>query len=101
VNFYLKDDKDVAEWLPINPDSEDLFAAVGDGIILCKLINLANPGTIDPRAINVKKPLNIFNKDINLNLAIQSAKSIGCVVVNIKPNLITDKREHIILGLTW
>jgi plastin-1 len=34
-------------------------------------------------------------------LAIQSAKSIGCVVVNIKPNLITDKREHIILGLTW
>jgi hypothetical protein len=78
-----------------------LFTAVGDGIILCKLINLANPGTIDTRAINVKKPLNIFNKDINLNLAIQSAKSIGCVVVNIKPNLITDKREHIILGLTW
>ena len=34
VNYYLKDDKDVAEWLPINPDSLDLFTAVGDGIIL-------------------------------------------------------------------
>lgn len=38
---------------------------------------------------------------INLNLAIESAKSIGVVVVNVKPNLITDKREHIILGLMW
>lgn len=38
---------------------------------------------------------------INLNLAIESAKSIGCIVVNIRPNLIMDKREHIILGLVW
>ena len=38
---------------------------------------------------------------INLNLAIESSKSIGVVVVNVKPNLITDKREHIILGLLW
>jgi len=34
-------------------------------------------------------------------LAISSAKSIGCVVVNIHPELIAEKREHIILGLTW
>jgi len=32
--------------------------------LFSKLINLANPGTIDTRAINVKKPLNIFNKDV-------------------------------------
>lgn len=97
----MKDDPSVAEFLPINPESKDVFEAVGDGIILCKLINKAHPGTIDARAINVKKPMNVFNKNINLNLAIESAKSIGVVVVNVKPNAITDKREHIILGLMW
>lgn len=45
-----------------------MFEAVGDGIILCKLINKAQPGTIDPRAINVKKPLNVFNKNVLFNL---------------------------------
>ena len=59
-NWYFKDDKDVKDLIPINPDSAELFTKVGDGILLCKLINLANPGTIDPRAIIVKKPLNIF-----------------------------------------
>lgn len=97
----MKDDADVAELMPFNPDSDDLFSKVGDGVVLCKLINLACPGTIDKRAIVVKRPINIFNMNINLNLAIQSAKSIGCVVVNIRPDLIIDKREHIILGLVW
>jgi len=60
INFYLKDDPDCAEFLPINPESKDMFAAVGDGIILCKMVNKAQPGTIDVRAINTKKPLNVF-----------------------------------------
>jgi hypothetical protein len=45
--------------------------------------------------------MNIFNKNINLNLAIESAKSIGVVVVNVTPSLIQEKRTHIILGLVW
>lgn len=64
VNHYLKDDPDTAEFLPINPESADLFTAVGDGIILCKLVNKAQPGTIDVRAINTKKPLNVFQKNV-------------------------------------
>lgn len=64
INHYLRDDPDVAEHLPINPDSLELFAKVGDGIILCKLVNLARHDTIDKRAIVVKKPLNIFNMNV-------------------------------------
>jgi hypothetical protein len=41
INFYLRDDKDVQDILPLNPDGNDLFTKVGDGILLCKLINLA------------------------------------------------------------
>ncbi|KRX08464.1 Calponin homology domain [Pseudocohnilembus persalinus] len=100
VNFYLEDDEHCKDYVPIT-DHSKLFELVGDGILLCKLINKAQPGLIDTRAINLKKPLNIFKQQENLNLAITSAKSLGCKLVNITPQLIIDQREHIILGLTW
>ncbi len=34
-------------------------------------------------------------------MAISSAKSIGCIVINITPPNIIEKKEHIILGLIW
>lgn len=65
INHYLKNDADLSDVLPMNEESEDLFTKVEDGILLCKLINLAQPGAIDKRAIVVKKPLNIFNMNVN------------------------------------
>jgi len=38
--------------IPINPNNEDLFSAVKNGVLLCKMINTAVPDTIDERAIN-------------------------------------------------
>ena len=38
--------------VPINPENDDLFHSMEDGIILCKLINLAQENTIDFRAVN-------------------------------------------------
>lgn len=43
----------------------------------------------------------MFHKIENLNLAIESARSIGCVVINLNPQFIMEKREHIVLGLIW
>jgi hypothetical protein len=68
-----------------------------------KLINSAVFGKvppISPAAINIHCT-NIYHKIENLNLSIESARSIGCTVVNITPSLIMEKREHIILGLIW
>ena len=76
-------------------------------MVLCsrfsKLINSAVPGKvppISPAAINIPAG-SVYHKIENLNLAIESAKSIGCIVVNISPQLIMEGREHIILGLIW
>jgi plastin-1 len=66
-----------------------------------KFVNVAVPGTIPELAINKNHPLNIFQKSENLNLAISSAKSIGCIVVNIHAPLIVEKKEHIAFGLLW
>lgn len=60
MNFYLKDDADLKDVLPIQPSSEAIFDVVGNGILLCKMINKACPGTILEKAINKKKPLNIY-----------------------------------------
>lgn len=53
--------------------------------LLCrsKLINVAVPGTIDERAINTKKFLNPWERNENHTLCLNSAKAIGCTVVNI------------------
>ena len=72
--------------------------------IYSKIINCAVPGTIDPRAINVRKggkDINVFQAKENLRLAIASATSIGCIIINITPPLIMDARKHIILGVLW
>lgn len=55
---------------------------------------------IDERVIN-KKKLNVFKIQENLVLAINSAKSIGCVVIGLHPAIIIDKTPHMILGLVW
>lgn len=51
---------------------------------LCsKLINVAVPGTIDERAVNMKRMLNPWERNENHTLCLNSAKAIGCTVVNI------------------
>lgn len=52
-------------------------------VFLSKLINVAVPGTIDDRAINTKKDLNPWERNENHTLCLNSAKAIGCTVVNI------------------
>lgn len=39
INEMLGHDEDVKEVIPINPENDDMFHAMEDGIVLCKLIN--------------------------------------------------------------
>ncbi|MBA0669248.1 hypothetical protein Goklo_007455 [Gossypium klotzschianum] len=83
INNYLAQDGFLNKYLPIDPSSNDLFEIVKDGVLLCKLINVAVPGTIDERAINTKRLLNPWERNENNTLCLNSAKAIGCTVVNI------------------
>jgi len=100
INGRLKDDPDCQRFLPIKVDDESLFAAVDDGILLCKMINLSQQETIDERAIN-KTKLNVYRKQENLNLALNSASAIGCTVVNIGAGDLLEGRPHLVLGILW
>ncbi|KAF2284595.1 hypothetical protein GH714_027420 [Hevea brasiliensis] len=64
-----------------------------------KLINVAVPGTIDERAINTKRVLNPWERNENHTLCLNSAKAIGCTVVNIGTQDFIEGRRHLVLGL--
>jgi plastin-1 len=87
--------------IPINPDNEDIFTALEDGIILSKLINIGQPNTIDFRAINNKKNLNIYQIKENLNLALNSAKGIGLKIPGINGAAFVERKSHLILAVVW
>ena len=80
INKLLGDDPELKDKLPVDPKSNDIFKKIKDGVILAKLINLATPGTVDERVI-VKDPgMTKEDKENNLNLTINSAKAIGCLI---------------------
>lgn len=99
INNYLAQDKFLNRYLPIDPSTNDLFEIVKDGVLLCKLINVAVPGTIDERAINTKRVLNPWERNENHTLCLNSAKAIGCTVVNIGTQDFIEGRRHLVLGV--
>ncbi|EGW00494.1 Plastin-1 [Cricetulus griseus] len=100
INKALEDDPDCSHLLPMNPSDDSLFKSLADGILLCKMVNLSEPDTIDERAIN-KKKLTPFTVSENLNLALNSASAIGCTVVNIGAQDLKEGKPHLVLGLLW
>ena len=102
INSSLADDPICKKYLPIDPDSNEVFDRIKDGVLLCKLINKAQEGTIDERVINTKENMNIFQQVENLNLAISAAKSIGLNVIGLNYDSIMNGKNYImVLGLMW
>ncbi|WZZ39190.1 hypothetical protein YC2023_035449 [Brassica napus] len=99
INRYLGDDPFLRQFLPLDPDSDDLYELVKDGVLLCKFINIAVPGTIDERAINTKRVLNPWERNENHTLCLNSARAVGCSVVNIGTQDLAEGRPHLVLGL--
>ncbi|KAL5364567.1 calponin homology domain-containing protein [Aspergillus floccosus] len=105
INAVLAGDPDIGHILPFPTDTFEMFDQCKDGLVLAKLINDSVPDTIDERVLNKAgkkiKELNAFHMTENNNIVINSAKGIGCSVVNIGSGDIIEVREHLILGLIW
>ncbi|KAL8388336.1 hypothetical protein RB595_009305 [Gaeumannomyces hyphopodioides] len=105
INAVLAGDPDIGSRLPFPTDTFEMFDECKDGLVLAKLINDSVPDTIDERVLNrpgkKTKNLNAFQMTENNNIVIESAKGIGCSVVNIGSGDIIEVREHLILGLIW
>ncbi|NWW39301.1 PLST protein, partial [Panurus biarmicus] len=84
INKALESDPDCRHVIPMNPNTDDLFKAVGDGIHL--------PGLCLTGLCCLQE---------NLNLALNSASAIGCHVVNIGAEDLREGKPHLVLGLLW
>uniref|UniRef100_A0A914I7Q4 Calponin-homology (CH) domain-containing protein n=1 Tax=Globodera rostochiensis TaxID=31243 RepID=A0A914I7Q4_GLORO len=98
INSSLVEDRDLKELLPLI--GGDLYGKMNDGLIICKMINLAVPETIDERALNTNN-LNTYTRLENLTLALNSARAIGCAIVNIDADDLAKGKPHLVLGLLW
>ena len=85
ANEFLNSDEDVKEIIPLNPENDDLFHAMENGFVLSKLCNIAVENTIDFRALNRQKNLNIYQIKENLNLAINALKGILALTLKRSP----------------
>ncbi|KAJ4826482.1 hypothetical protein Tsubulata_041168 [Turnera subulata] len=99
INTYLGEDPFLKKYLPLDAATNAVSDLVKDGVLLCKLINVAVPGTIDERAINTKAVLNPWERNENQTLCLNSCKAIGCTVVNIGAVDLVEARPHLVLGL--
>lgn len=100
INDAFKNDPHLKARLPINGQSMELYKECEDGLLLSKLINEAVKDTIDERALNLNAK-HTFHKTENNNVVINSAKAIGCNVVNIGAQDLIEGRSHLVLGLIW
>lgn len=105
INAVLAGDVDLGDRIPYATDTFEMFDDCKDGLVLAKLINDSVSDTIDERVLNKVgkkiKTLNAFHMTENNNIVIESAKGIGCSVVNIGSGDIIEVKEHLILGLIW
>ena len=69
--------------------------------MLSKLVNIAVECTVDMRALNKQKNMNIYQINENLNLAINACKGIGLKLPGINPQAFTEKKHHLILAVLW
>ena len=79
INKLFENNEELKNKIPINPESNEIFKKIKDGLILAKLVNIAAPGTVDERVITTVPGMTIDEQKANVNLVINSAKSIGCL----------------------
>lgn len=101
INSKLEEDEDpeVSKRLPINPDSEDIFFNMADGLLLIKLLNLVDENAVDMRTINkYTNNMNAVAIKINVNQALTAAKGF-LKLVGVNDTAFTNQNKGIILGV--
>ena len=60
INSQMAGDAAVSHLLPLQPTGADMYEKLDDGVILCKMVNIAAADTIDTRVINTGQKISIF-----------------------------------------
>ncbi|KAJ5069546.1 fimbrin-1 [Anaeramoeba ignava] len=100
INHTFKYDRHLVHILPIGTKTPSLAGAILDGVLLCKLINHAVPGTLDERALTIISPTEEQIVE-NHTLCLNSAQSIGCDVFAITVDDLVSGVDNVVIALAW
>ena len=93
INKLFENNEELGNKIPIDPESNEVFKKIKDGLILAKLVNIAAPGTVDERAIQKVPGMTTEDEKANVNLVINSAKSIGCLIEATSDDVLNEVRR--------
>ena len=93
INKLFENNEDLKNKIPIDPESNEVFKKIKDGVILAKLVNIAAPGTVDERVITHVPGMTSEEEKANVNLVINSAKSIGCLIEAKSDDVLNEVRK--------
>jgi len=79
----------------------NLFTDATSGLVLLKVIDKIEPGSVKWKKKVERKPNNKFKKLNNTNYAVELGKNMKLSLVNVGGEDITDRRKKLILGFTW
>eukprot|EP01113_Clastostelium_recurvatum_P023828 TRINITY_DN2842_c0_g1_i1.p1 TRINITY_DN2842_c0_g1~~TRINITY_DN2842_c0_g1_i1.p1 ORF type:complete len:1100 (-),score=380.13 TRINITY_DN2842_c0_g1_i1:63-3362(-) len=105
INGLLQSDT-YMPYLPMDPEGDDVFEHVKDGIFIPMLVNSIKPGILptDRLVLRANPPgLNIFERSQNLNRAFLIARDqLKCQLVNVgAEDMIEGKAPHLVLAVLW
>lgn len=101
-NNVLDNDEYVGERFPINPESDDLWHVMADGMVLIRMLNVIDPDSVDMRTVNKGKNgvCNIFEVRQNINLGLTAAKG-KIKLIGVDATVFLEKKPHMLLGVCW
>ena len=79
----------------------NLFSDAVDGLVLLKVIDKIEPGSVKWKKKVERKPNNRFKKLSNTNYAVDLGKQMKLHLVGIGGSDITDRNKKLILGFVW
>ena len=77
VNKELCDDSDTKNKIPIDRDNEEVFDKLKDGIILGKLMNLADKNSLDEDSLKTGDELSDEDKNNNLDKVVEGEDKLA------------------------
>mgnify|MGYP002385734140 CR=1 FL=1 len=78
INSTLQGNTLMSQFGLVPVSASDLGRACSNGLLLCQLVNVVTPGTLDSRALTTTGLDSQSNRADNIELAVNSARSVGC-----------------------
>jgi plastin-1 len=101
-NAALAKDEYVGDRFPIDPEGDDLWHVMYDGMVLIRALCAVDKDAVDMRTVNMGKKgiVNTFETHQNIDLGLAAAKG-KIKLVGIDASAFLEKKPHLLLGVCF